>query len=108
MHHNMKRIVTAALAVIVAGFLSISADAQNKKEKQTAQIEEVTFVTTVDCSNCQKKVEAKIPYEKGVKDLKVTLDDQTVWIKYDSSKTDKEKLAEALRKLGYEAEEKTE
>ena len=37
--------------------------------------------------------------------MKVNLDDRTVWIKYDASKTDKEKLAAAINKLGYEAEE---
>ena len=37
--------------------------------------------------------------------MKVTLDDRTIWIKYDANKTDKEKLAAAINKLGYEAEE---
>ena len=41
----------------------------------------MTFVTSIDCKNCVKKVEA--------------------------TKTDKEKLAAAIVKLGYEAEEVT-
>lgn len=34
--------------------------------------------------------------------MKVSLDEKTVWVKYDSGKTTKEKLAAAIEKLGYE------
>ena len=101
----MKRIFTLMMAVLLLAGAATAAQAQDKKQKKQANLQEVTFVTTIDCKNCVKKVEANLPYEKGIKDMKVTLDDQTVWIKYDANKTDKEKLAEAIRKLGYEAEE---
>ena len=102
----MKRLFTLLMALLVAG-TAITALAQDKKQKKNANLEEVTFVTSIDCRNCVKKVEAKLPYEKGIKDIKVNLDDRTVWIKYDATKTDKEKLAAAIVKLGYEAEEVT-
>ena len=99
----MKRYLIITLALLlIAG---TAAFAQDKKQKKQADIREVTFVTTIDCKNCVKKVEANLPYEKGIKDMKVNLDDRTVWIKYDATKTDKEKLAAAIVKLGYEAEE---
>lgn len=106
----MKRFVTiAAVIIITLVSFSFSASAQNQtKKKASADVQEVTFVTTIDCKNCVKKVEANLPYEKGIKDMKVNLEDKTVWIKYDASKTDKEKLAAAIVKLGYEAVEKTE
>ena len=66
---------------------------------------EVTFSTNLDCPNCQKKVESKLPFEKGVKDMKVNLEKQEIWILYQTDKTDKTKLAEAINKLGYEAKE---
>ena len=101
----MKRYLIIALnLLLVAG---TAAFAQEKKQKKQANIQEVTFVTTIDCKNCVKKVEANLPYEKGIKDMKVNLDDKTIWIKYDADKTDKEKLAAAIVKLGYEAEELT-
>ena len=100
----MKRIITFLALAIFTLALSAGVSAQNKKKSQNLQ--EVTFVTTIDCKNCVKKVEANLPYEKGIKDMNVTLEDKTIWIKYDAYKTDKEKLAEAIRKLGYEAEEK--
>jgi copper chaperone CopZ len=46
-----------------------------------------------------------MPYEKGVKDMKVSLDNKTIWISYEDSKTNKENLAKALEKLGYPAKE---
>ena len=101
----MKRYLIIALTLLlVAG---TAAFAQDKKQKKQANIQEVTFVTTIDCKNCVKKVEANLPYEKGIKDMKVNLDDKTIWIKYDADKTDKAKLAAAIVKLGYEAEEIT-
>ena len=101
----MKRFFTLMLAVLLVAGTATAALAQDKKQKKAANIQEVTFVTTIDCKNCVKKVEANLPYEKGIKDMKVNLDDRTVWIKYDAAKTDKEKLAAAIVKLGYEAEE---
>ena len=101
----MKRYLIITLALLlIAG---TAAFAQDKKQKKQADIREVTFVTTIDCKNCVKKVEANLPYEKGIKDMKVNLEDKTIWIKYDADKTDKAKLAAAIVKLGYEAEEIT-
>ena len=48
------------------------------------------------------KVRENLPFEKGVKDLKVTLADKTVWVKYSPKKTTKEQLAAAINKLGYQ------
>ena len=75
------------------------------KEKKKANLAEVTFVTTVECKNCVNKVNASLPYETGVKDIKIKLEDQTVWIKYDADKTNVEKLAAAIKKLGFDAVE---
>lgn len=101
----MKQFIKILLAVVIVAMFSFNADAQNRKKRQE-NIAEVTFVSSIDCAGCVKKVEGNIPYEKGVRDLKVNLDDQTIYIKYDATKTDKEKLAAAIIKLGYTAEEK--
>ena len=47
----MKKYLIILLAALCT--LSFSANAQNKKEK--SKLEEVTFVTTIDCNNCVKK-----------------------------------------------------
>lgn len=99
----MKTIIKSLTLVLVALFmLTNNANAQDKKIKKDA---EVTFSVEIDCPNCVKKLEAKLPFENGVKDLKVDLATKTVWFKYQTEKTNKEKLASALDKLGYPAKE---
>jgi len=63
----------------------------------------VVFSSNVDCVDCEKKVKENIAFEKGVKDLSVDIEKETVTIVFDQSKTDTLKLSKAIRKLGYEA-----
>ena len=86
--------------------LSTATYAQSGTPKKANEAE-VTFVTDLHCANCQKKIEAKLPFEKGVKNIKVDVDTKEVWILYQTNKTDKEKLAAAINKIGYEAKEVT-
>lgn len=115
----MKRI----FAIIIAAVAAFSAEAaqvytsapqtqdaiiapRSRKHVQKKQkdIREVTFRVHLHCANCVKKVEENIAFEKGVKDLKVSLDHQTVYIKYDASKTSEENLKKAIEELGYPVE----
>jgi copper chaperone CopZ len=78
---------------------------QDKKKKDIdKKTETVTFKTTIHCKNCVKKVNDNISFEKGVKDLKISLEDKLVTVTYDPSKTDETTLAKAIEKLGYKAE----
>ncbi len=88
------------LAVMVTAF-TFNAEAQNKKKA----LAEVKFNVHLHCNDCVKKAEAVVPTIKGIKDLKVSLDEQSFWIKYDSSKISKEELVAALNKKGYEVKE---
>ena len=65
----------------------------------------VTFSVELHCENCKQKIERNLAYEKGVLDLKVSLEKNTVTVTYDAAKTDVKKLTEALKKLGYKATE---
>lgn len=56
------------------------------------------------CDKCVNKLNENLSFLKGVKDLKVSLKDQTIKIKYDSRKTDEKTLADAIKKLGYKAD----
>lgn len=99
----MKTIqLISILLLSILLFISETVIAQSKKDKKDS---EVTFSVPIDCANCQKKLEAKLPYEKGVKDLKIDLEKQTIWFLYSPDKTNKENLAKALDKLGYPAKE---
>lgn len=98
----MKKIFTLLLSLLLVASFSINANAQ---KKQKASIKEVTFITSIDCASCAKKLEALLPYERGVKDLKISVETATVWFKYDETKTTKEKLAQAIIKEGFTAKE---
>ncbi len=74
---------------------------KQKTSRKKGEVKEVTFLVHLHCENCVKKVQENIAFEKGVKDLKVSLEDQTVAIKYDAAKTSEDTLKAAIEKLGY-------
>ena len=74
---------------------------KQKPSRKKGEVKEVTFLVHLHCENCVKKVQENIAFEKGVKDLKVSLEDQTVAIKYDAAKTSEDTLKAAIEKLGY-------
>jgi copper chaperone CopZ len=99
----MKKFAFLSLTLLaIFAFFTANIQAQEKNNKKTA---EVLFSVNIDCKNCVKKLEAKLPFEEGVKDLKISLEDKTIWFAYLPEKTDKVKLAKAIEKLGYKAEE---
>ena len=91
----------AILAALAVSALIFTVDA---KQPAKAVKKEVVYQTNMDCAKCEKKIIENISFEKGVLDLKTTLEDKKVRIVYNSAKTDTEKLAAAIRKLGYTAE----
>lgn len=107
----MKKTIVIILATLIALPASftlaaaeisenvVAADAKPKKKK--GEVKEVVFSVHLHCENCVKKVQENIAFEKGVKDMKVSLEDQTVALKYDASRTSEEVLKAAIEKLGY-------
>jgi copper chaperone CopZ len=86
------------MTVVGSGF------AKDKKEGKKKKTAEVTFVVNMVCDNCKAKIERHLAWEKGVKDLKVNLDEKTVKVKYDPSKTDEETLKKFIEGLEYTCE----
>ena len=64
----------------------------------------VTTTPQMHCENCEKKIKGNLRFEKGVKKIETNIPDQTVTIEYDAEKIKPEKLLEALKKIGYEAQ----
>lgn len=87
-----------ALVTLFLLSLSSSISAKNDKNREKA---EVTFLVSMTCENCQKRIEDTISFEKGVTDLHVDLSQKTVTIEYRKDKTSPDKLKAAIRKLGY-------
>ena len=97
----MKKIIMLCLMAVIGFSLS---DAMAQK-KQT-QLKTTIFQTDVDCENCAKKIDNSIPYQKGVKEVKVDVPTQTVTVTYDETKTNDEALLKAFKKVKVNAEVK--
>ena len=98
----MRRIVLIALLSL----FSIGLIANNEVKKDKKKLEKITFTVNMDCHKCEAKIKDNISYEKGVKDLKVSLEDLECTITYRKDKTNEIKLKKAFEKLGYEAKVK--
>ncbi len=96
----MKKAIILIMAALMAMPMVSMADNKPSKKKK-GEIKEVTFVVEFDCENCAKKIRENVSFEKGVKDLKVTLEDRTVALKYDAAKTSEETLKASIEELGY-------
>lgn len=102
----MKRIVVIAIAALM-GFSAYAAGTSVTEtsvssqvfKKSKAEIKEVIFHAHLHCNSCVKKVQENIAFEKGVKGLEVSLEKQTIAVKYDAAKTSVETLKAAIQKL---------
>ena len=68
--------------------------------------DKVTEVFTLDhqmSTHCEKKIKENLRFEKGVSDLEVSLQDNTITITYNPEKTDTEKLIKGFKKIGFNA-----
>ena len=81
-------------------FSALTLNAKSPKNKN-ANVAEVTYSVNLHCHSCVEKINANLPYIKGVKDLNVNLDEHTVWVKFNKSKTSVDLIARELVKMGY-------
>ncbi len=84
--------------IALASFTGISAQTKKESNKET-----VVLHVPMDCHSCKAKIEKNIAFEKGVKDMSVNMENNTVEITYDKRKTDTGHLQSALKELGYES-----
>ena len=89
----MKKIIALfAMLAMVAGV----ATAAPKVEKKIAT---VVFTTDLDCHHCAQKVMNSIPFEKGIKDVKVDVPTKTVTVMFDVAKNSIESLTKAFESI---------
>lgn len=74
---------------------------EKKPKKKKGEVKEVTFNVHLHCEDCVAKVFDNLSRTRGVKDLDISLEKQTVFIKYDDSRTSETVLKETIEKLGY-------
>ena len=96
----MKKIMLFCLVALMSVGVGY---AQEKKAKSEKQIVTTVFCTDIDCEGCAKKVYNSIPFEKGVKDVKVDVKAKTVTVQYDASKNSDTALVDAFTKIKVKA-----
>ena len=98
----MKKIIMLCLLAVM-GFGIAEAVAQKKSD---AQFKTTVFVTDVDCETCAKKIDNSLPFQKGVKEVKVDVPTRKVTVTFDTTKTNEEALIKAFKKIKINAEVK--
>ena len=83
-----KLLLIALLAV------SIMVYAKPKAERVTA-----VFHVEISCDNCVKRIQDNIAFEKGLKDMRINKEQQTVTLTWDPAKTDTVQLKTAFAKI---------
>lgn len=67
-------------------------------------MEDITLsIEGMTCAHCEMTVTKALREISGVKSVNVSLDENTAYIEYKSSKTSPEKLIAAVEKAGYKA-----
>ena len=92
-----KVLLLAVLSLLTVTYIS----AQKVEKAKKAKTETVVYSVNMDCEGCLNKIKKELTYTKGVKEMHLNLIGKIVAIKFDPSKTDKEKLMATIKKLGY-------
>ncbi len=101
---TLAALMTISVSSAVASTVETSEPTADKKadKKKKGEVKDVTFyVESMDCDSCAEKVQENIAFEKGVKDLDISVEERRVAIKYDNAKTSEATLKAAIEKLGY-------
>ena len=98
----MKKIIMLCLLADM-GFGVADAVAQKKGD---AALKTTVFLTDVDCETCAKKIDNSLPFQKGVKEVKVDVPTRKVTVTFDTTKTNEEALIKAFKKIKINAEVK--
>ena len=90
----MRKSLVAMLVMLMVSAVTFAKD-----------IKTVVFTTTpqMHCENCENKIKNNLRFEKGVKEITTSVDNQTVTVKYDADKTTPDKIQQGFKKFGYEA-----
>ena len=89
----MKKLIIF-ITFIAACFMAVQpVQAKAKKEK-------VLFYVHLHCDACVQKIMKNIAFEKGVKDIVCSIENQTVEVTYDANKTDIPTLQKSFDKIG--------
>lgn len=96
----MEKVLKFTLTFVFMNLMIMSGSSVQAKNSKK-NLAEVTFNVNMVCHGCQTRIEKNIPWEKGVKDLKVDLEKKTVTVTYDSLKTNEANLRKSIENLNF-------
>lgn len=98
----MKKFLTIlSLVALLTCSATFQASAKDSQPKEATAV--FTVNPPMSCQNCENKIKSNLRFEKGVKSITTSLENQTVTVVYKPKDTNPDKLAQALAKIGYEA-----
>lgn len=62
----------------------------------------MTPTPKMHCESCENKIKKNLRFEKGVKKIETSVENQTVTVTYDATKTDVKSLQSAMKQIGYD------
>lgn len=94
------KVITLAALCLLSFSFAVSAKVSDNKKKEKS---EVSFLVSMKCEKCQKRIEDNLSFEKGVTGLSVSLPQKTVTVTYRKDKTSEAQLKSVINNLGYTA-----
>ncbi len=86
--------------LILFSAIMLGATSASAKDIKTIAL---TTTPQMHCANCETKIKNALRFDKGVKQIKTNVAEQTVTVKFDADKVSQEKLFEDLKKIGYDS-----
>lgn len=93
----MKKVVFMFACLLIG----VSALAQKKEVVAS----EIKIKTSSVCGMCKSTIEKDLKYEKGVISSNLEVSTKMLTVRYNSKKTNPEKIKKAVSKIGYDADE---
>ena len=93
---DMKKLNLLLVALVMATINCFAGDVKTV-------VLQISQETAMHCQNCAKRAEKALTADKGVKEVAVNLEEQTVTVKYDDAETNEAKLIEDLKAGRFEA-----
>lgn len=99
----MKKLI---YLIVVVAFVSCQSGSKkvehNESAIETVQVVEATInIRGMHCNNCVVSVEKGVNELPGIESVAVSLNDSNVIVKFDTSKTDRKAIEQAIEKRGY-------
>lgn len=64
----------------------------------------MTPTPQMHCENCENKIKKNLRFEKGITKIETSVKEQTVTVTYNATKTTKENIQSAMKKIGYDTQ----